>query len=200
MCKIVVSVSYSAAQGCILFLSVRYLFSFLISSHRETKMLQNSRFKTCRSTCSFITFVTVFYRAPCGIRTVASLLDLFKRAEGTQVDGPAWADGERTSHFPLLCFPVAEKEHCLQKNDLWSVKLSYVHGDMEVLLSPRYHRVDCFIPNIWLLLLFLIPLPLSSRFTLHILNSKNTWTSMIFFSDRWRTKLRTSPFHPAATW
>lgn len=197
MCNIVVSIVVVRHRVAYIFLSILHLFSFLISSHRETKMLQNSRFKTCRSTCSFITFVTVFRRAPCGIRTVAPLLDLFKRAEGTQVDGHAWADGECTFRFPLLCFPVAEKEHSLQKNDLWLVKLSYVHGDMELLLSPRFHRVDCFIPNVW----FLLALPLSSRCTLHILNSKNTRTFMIFFSsDRWRTKLRTSPFHPAATW
>lgn len=42
-------------------LSVRLLFSFLISSHRETKMLPHGSFKSCRSVNNFTNFAT------CGI-------------------------------------------------------------------------------------------------------------------------------------
>lgn len=77
------------------------------------------------------------HRPLAAVATIPLLLNLYW---STKDDGNAWAAGNCSSHFSLLCFTVAgEKKNYLKS---YLIKLTHVRDDAETLSSPRYHEID----------------------------------------------------------
>lgn len=98
--------------------------------NEDSKMLPHTGASTKSQTLSFS---STWLFVASGIL----VLDLYKKAEHKN-DGQAWADGECSSHGPLLGFTAAK----MNFNEPLVWNLAYVHGKIETLLSPWYCQID----------------------------------------------------------
>lgn len=116
------------------FLTLDHLFCFLIPSCKETKMFPHVIFKTRWSIPNFTDFVTRFYLP---LEVSITVLNLYKRAHHKGW----WANGNCSSHVPVLCLTVAKKPL-----HLFSPIVLRVNTDIKTLFSPWNCEIDTITP------------------------------------------------------